>query len=265
MTYLGAPCWYELGTSDPAAASDFYTRILDWQIADSGLPGADYRLAKAGRTNVAGLKSNVGQPGAPPPNWLIYFAADDCAATLARVTQAGGKVLVQPTEIPGTGRFAVAADPQGAVFGLLEPDMSTMTETDRARAAAGEGAFDPKRPGHGQWNELMSSDPQAALGFYADLFGWTKGDTMDMGDMGTYQLVRRAETDIGAIMGLGEAPFSVWLPYFGATQPVTRACEAIKAAGGTPHHGPLEVPGPAYVVLAQDPQGAWFALVGPER
>ena len=40
---------------------------------------------------------------------------------------------------------------------------------------------------------------------------------------------------------------------------------AIKEAGGSVHHGPSEVPGPAWIAIAQDPQGAWFALVGPEK
>lgn len=88
---------------------------------------------------------------------------------------------------------------------------------------------------------------------------------MDMGDMGTYQLFRHRDTDIGAMMSLGDAPVSAWMPYFGLRRPVTLTAEAIRSAGGRIHHGPVEVPGPKYIAVAQDPQGAWFAVVGTER
>lgn len=265
MSYQGNPCWYELGTSDLDGASEFYQRILGWQVSDSGMPDFDYRLARSGTDMVAGLMSNNAQQEGPPPNWLIYFAADDCDKSVAAITAAGGRVMKGPADIPGTGRYAVVTDPQGAVFGLLQPDMSRMSEADLAKAKAGEGAFNQKKAGHGNWNELMSSDPQAALVFYCDLFGWAKGQAMDMGAMGTYQLIRRKEADIGAIMGLGNSPVPAWLPYFGVDDSATAVVAAIKAAGGSVHHGPSEVPGPAYIAVAQDPQGAWFAIVSPER
>lgn len=66
-------------------------------------------------------------------------------------------------------------------------------------------------------------------------------------------------------MGLGDAPVPAWLPYFGVEGEVTKVAEAIKSAGGRVHHGPVEVPGPAYITVAQDPQGAWFAVVGAKR
>lgn len=260
MSFHGNPCWYELGTSDLDGASKFYGTILGWQVADSGMEGFEYRLAKSDGDMVAGMMSNTGQQGNPPPNWLIYYAVDDCDKTAADIKAAGGKVFKEPADIPGTGRFAVVADPQGAVFGLLQSDMSQMSETDRAKAEAG-GAFNQKKAGHGNWNELMSSDPVAGLAFYSRLFGWTKGDAMDMGAMGTYQLFRHKGADIGAVMGLGGAPMPAWLPYFGFGESIDKAVEAIKAAGGKIQHGPVEVPGPAHIVVAQDPQGAWFAIV----
>ncbi|MFC3057731.1 VOC family protein [Paenirhodobacter populi] len=265
MSYQGNPCWYELGTVDLEAAAEFYGRIFGWQIADSGMEGFDYRLASAGEDMVAGMMSNAELPGNPPSNWLIYFAVDDCDKTAAAIHAAGGRIYKEPADIPGTGRYAVVTDPQGAAFGLLQPDMSQMSEADRARAETGEGAFNQKWPGHAHWNELMSSDPQAGFAFYAELFGWTEGEAMDMGDLGTYQLFRHKGVDIGAMMGLGDAPVPVWLPYFGVAGPVSGAIETIGAAGGKVHQGPLEVPGPAWIAVAQDPQGAWFAIVGPEK
>ena len=264
MSFHGNPCWYELGTSDLKGATAFYEKILGWQITDAGMEGFTYLLARSGDEMVAGLMSNDMQEGPPPPNWLIYFAVDDCDATAARITSAGGSIYKPPADIPGTGRFAVVADPQGAVFGILQPDLSQMTPEQIAKAQT-TGAFDQKKAGHGNWNELMTLDPEAGLAFYADLFGWTKGRGMDMGAMGTYQLIQRNGGHIGAIQPLQQAPVPNWLPYFGVNGSVTAVIAAIKEAGGSVHHGPSEVPGPAWIAIAQDPQGAWFALVGPEK
>lgn len=264
MSFHGNPCWYELGTTDLDGAGAFYGRIFGWQVVDSGMEGFDYRLAQSDGDMVAGMMARPGGQDAPPPAWLIYFAADDCDRTAAAIAAAGGAICQPPADIPGTGRFAVATDPQGAAFGVLQPDMSAMSEAERAAAAA-HAPFDQSKAGHGNWNELMTSDPVAGFAFYAGLFGWTKGETMGMGAMGAYQLIRRDGVDIGAMMGLGEAPVPAWLPYFGVDGRVSATIEAIDAAGGAVRHGPVEVPGPAFIAVAQDPQGAWFAVVGAER
>ena len=191
----GIPCWYELGTSDLTAASAFYADVLGWTIADAGMPGMDYRLGTAtdGGT-VSGMMALEGGDAAPPPYWMIYFTTEDCDARVAAIIEAGGTMLAAPADIPGTGRFAVVADPQGAAFGLLQPlPMDAPME---------HPAFDQQAPGHGNWHELMSSDPEAGLAFYAEQFGWTKGDTMDMGEMGTYQIFGSGGQDLGGMMGL---------------------------------------------------------------
>jgi predicted enzyme related to lactoylglutathione lyase len=59
--------------------------------------------------------------GPVPPNWLVYFASDDVDATAAKAAKAGGKTIVPPGDIPDMGRFAVLADPQGAVFAIFRP------------------------------------------------------------------------------------------------------------------------------------------------
>lgn len=263
MNFNGNPCWYELGTSNLDAAGAFYSRILGWNIADSGMEGFDYRLARMGDSMVAGMMSLEGQDSAPP-NWLIYFATDDCDRMAKDIAASGGKVVREPADIPGTGRYAIVTDPQGAYFGILQPDMSQMSEAERALAET-TGAFDQQKAGHGNWHELMSTDPEGAYSFYNALFGWTKGQAMDMGEMGTYQLIRRNGADIGAIMGLGNAPMPCWMPYFGVDGSVAAKTDEIRSAGGTIHHGPVEVPGPAYITIATDPQGAWFAVVGAEK
>ena len=67
---------------------------------------------------------------------------------------------------------------------------------------------------------------------------------------------------IGGMMALGNAPQPCWLVYFGVNG-INPAIRRITDAGGTVRHGPHEVPGGAHIAVATDPQGAWFALVGP--
>lgn len=258
--YHGKPNWFELDTARGAlsGASGFYTRVLGWQIADAGMPGFTYLLASHGGDMVAGLMEPP--EGCPdmPPAWMIYLDVDDCDAAVEKTRLLGGKVWKEPADIPGTGRFAVLADPQGAVFGILQPapmDPQPPVES---------GAWNQRKESHGNWIELMSSDPVAGFDFYAELFGWTKSRAVDMGEMGQYQLFAYDGADIGGMMSLGQAPVPCWLPYFGVNG-VEAAMARISDAGGTVMHGPQEVPGGAFIAVARDPQGAHFAIVGPKE
>lgn len=196
----GHPVWFELVTvkGQLAAAGDFYASVLGWQVADSGMQGFTYHLAIAQGGLVGGLMEMPDDVSGMPPAWTIYFGVDDAVRAAGDIRAAGGRIFREPADIPGTGRFAVEADPQGAAFGILAPlPMESGSETQ---------AFDQQKAGHGNWTELMSTDPASGFDFYARLFGWTAGDAMDMGGMGTYQLFRHDGPDIGGMMALGQAP-----------------------------------------------------------
>lgn len=255
----GTPCWYELSTKPGSlpAADTFYSEVLGWTFQDSGMPGFDYHLATTGGDLVAGTMVMPPDVGDMPPLWMIYFAVDDCDRAARQIRDSGGRIHREPADIPGTGRFAIAADPSGAGFGILQP-------LPMAEGESGGTAFDPGKPGHGHWHELMSTDAAGALPFYATLFGWTRSTAVDMGPMGTYQLFAHQGSDIGGMMGLGNAPVPCWLPYFGVDG-VEQATSRVRAAGGTVVHGPTEVPGGAHIAIARDPQGAHFAVVGPAK
>ena len=109
----------------------------------------------------------------------------------------------------------------------------------------------------------MTSDPKAAMTFYGNLFGWKPTDVFPMGPAGDYQLFAHHGNNIGGIMGLGGASDPAWLPYFGVPS-AQAAVTAIQQGGGTVINGPMEVPGPAEIVAALDPQGACFAVVAPK-
>ena len=251
-TTSGLPCWYELGTSDMDGAAAFYEKVLGWTVVSAGMPELDYRLGNASDgTGVAGMMDAEGQPTA----WRFYLEVADCDASAAAAAAAGGTVVMPPADIPGTGRFAVVVDPQGAVFGLLAP--APMGE------APAVGAYAPAVEGHGAWQELSAPDVSAALDFYGNLVGWTKGDAMDMGSDGTYQLFQAEGKDLGGMMTPMAGQGAAWMPYF-TVGSVAAAVERITAAGGNVMHGPVDVPGGSYIAIAMDPQGAAFGVTGPQ-
>jgi uncharacterized protein len=237
--------WHELMTTDPQAAGAFYSKVLPWKTQPSGMP--DYTLWVAGKTQTGGLMAqpeSARQSGAPP-SWLVYIGTPDVDATAAAAERLGGKVLKAPADIPGVGRFAVLADPQGAAFAVFKPG-----------APAPDGA-----PGTDfSWHELATSDQQAALTFYSELFGWGRGPAHDMGPSGTYQLIEHGGAQVGGaykLMDASKPPH--WLTYIRVAS-VDKAAAAAKAAGGRVTQGPMEVPGGSRVAQILDPQGGAFAV-----
>lgn len=256
VTRHGRPYWYELSCApgQRPAAEDFYARLFGWQIGDSGIEGFDYHLAASDGDMVAGLMDMPGDVSGMPAFWLIYFAVDDLDAAVAQAVAQGGNLHRAPFDVPGTGRIAILADAQGAGFGMMQPE--PMTDDSGM-------AFDQGKAGHGNWQELMTEDPAAALQFYGPLLGWQASTEVPMGDMGIYRLFAHAGADIGGMQGLGSAPMPNWLPYFGING-VADAVGRIAELGGDVLHGPQEVPGGAFIAIARDPQGAQFAVVGPK-
>lgn len=122
----GTFCWHELMTRDTDAATRFYTELFGWSSSVSDIGATKYTLfapagAKDSKESIAGMMAITGPEfEGVPPNWLSYVAVEDIAATTERVTKLGGQVRVPVTPIPTIGKFAVIADPTGAVIALFQ-------------------------------------------------------------------------------------------------------------------------------------------------
>jgi hypothetical protein len=246
--------WYELMTSDGAAAANFYRDVIGWAIEKSPMPNMDYTLFKAGGAQVAGaftLSQEQLAQGAPAA-WVGYIGVADVDKSAADLKAAGGQVWRGPDEIPGVGRFAMVSDPQGAAFALFNSERA-----DDVSPA------DANKPGHVGWHELHAKDGDTIFDFYGKLFGWQKGEAMDMGPAGKYQMFGPGGgTTIGGMMTKpASMPTAAWGFYFNVPS-IAAAVPKITAAGGQIANGPNEVPGGQWVVQGIDPQGARFALVG---
>ena len=197
--------WYEYMGNDLKAAADFYTCVVGWSAKDAGM-GFDfaYEILSTGSTMVAGMMDIPAEAKAmgARPGWLGYIWVEDVDKALPKLTAAGGKVFKAPADIPGIGRFAVVADPDGAVFMLF-------------RDAGGNPPPPPPpgTPGLIGWRELHAGDGADAFAFYSGQFGWTKARDFDMGPMGVYHIfdsghgehgrdVHQAAANAGAILAL---------------------------------------------------------------
>lgn len=253
----GSFIWYELLTPDADAAQNFYGKVVGWSFRSAGMPDMDYRLVAAGGADVAGLMqlSPQMQAAGMRPAWFGYIAVDDVDAAAETIKAAGGTIHVPPTDIPNVGRFAFAADPQGAMFYIMR---GTSDEASDAFVAT-------MKPGHACWNELVTSDQEGALAFYTGQFGWTKGDAMPMGELGEYRFLHHGGPMIGAVMKQPSPELPpMWFSYFYVPD-IDVAAAAVTASGGAIHYGPTEIPGGDYSLTGGDPQGALFGLVGPRK
>lgn len=242
--------WYELCTNDEDAAQNFYKAVIGWDAVPFEGGEQAYRIFNMVGKGIGGLMHLP--EGLTHPFWLGYVGVSNCDAAVEKAKGAGATVH-RVMDIPDVGKIAILSDPQGVGYAIIQGYSEQKSE-----------AFNQALPGHGNWNELYTSDLAAGFAYYAGQYGWTKGQTMPMGPMGDYQLFQADGVDIGGMMKAPEGVPAAWLFYFGVVD-IDEAVEKITANGGTVRNGPMEVPGGAWIVQAADPQGAAFAVVGPRK
>ncbi|MEW1658070.1 MULTISPECIES: VOC family protein [unclassified Streptomyces] len=239
----GAPCWVELGTSDVAAAAVYYRQVFGWHAeVEPRVEAGGYTLFSAGGAKVAAATA-LYAPGQQTA-WTVTFATRDATALAASVTEAGGKVLVAPRDVHDLGRFAVLADPAGAVLALWQ-------------AGSFAGAELLNAPGSLGWVELATDDAEAAVSFYTRIFGWT------VRSHGTYAQWGIGGADFGG-MSTAQARDREdvrphWLPYF-AVESVDGTAARAAESGGMLLMAPTDVPDGPRIAMVRDPQGAVFGI-----
>jgi predicted enzyme related to lactoylglutathione lyase len=234
--------WHEQVSSDPLQAQAFYTQLFGWEI-EIFKPGEfDYAAISSGGATHGGFSKAMA--GAPPPHWLGHVRVESVDETIERAKDAGGDVVFGPMDMEDVGRFAILTDPQGAFFATYQPvrDMPPS-----------EGVF--------VWDELATTDVDAAASFYGDVFGWT---AEDMGsDFGGYRMFKAGETQVGGLMkNPNESAPPVWVPYVG-TEDVDGTSAKAKELGANLYMGPMDVPTVGRIAVLGDPQGAVFGLFKP--
>ena len=243
--------WHDLMTTDVEAAKKFYGAVVGWTY-ESQMP--TYTVALATGAGMGGIMPRPPEMKDMPPVWTGYVYTPDVDATCKQVIKLGGKIYKEAWDIPNVGRMAVIGDPTGSGLMIMKP-LSTEQQSIPKPGTVGTVG----------WNELHAGDLNIAWEFYSKLFGWTKGQTMPMGEAGDYQLFQIDGKDVGGMMKRQEMPpVPMWFYYFNVDG-IDAAAARITKAGGKIFMGPHEVPGPMWIVSAKDPQGAFFHLVSAAK
>lgn len=248
--------WADGQSTDVAASKAFYAGLMGWTYDDIPISeGMFYTMFKADGAYVAGMgpMSPEMQAQGVPSHWSSYVNVDDVDAVAAKVAALGGTVLMEPMDVFDSGRMAVAQDPTGALFGLWQPKQH-------------KGAGLVNAPGAMCWNELTTSDTQAARDFYANLLGWTY-DEWEGQDYYTAKNHNRSNAGIMTTpAGMGDMP-PVWTVYFSVAD-IDKTVAKAPALGGTVIGGNIMDAGDiGRFAIITDPTGmaaAFIQLKEPE-
>jgi uncharacterized protein len=239
----GVPCWVDTRQPDPRAAADFYTRLFGWEAETNG----DYTFCRLRGRDVAAITTG------DSPTWSTHVWVEDAEKTAARVTSAGGSVVIAPVDVPDAGRTAVVADPAGARFSVWQP-------------TGHKGAQRVNEPGAWAMSALNTPDLAGAKAFYGSVFGW-ETDTFAAGDFEVTlwrlpgfvggEPEQPVPADVIAVSMPADGPprwdVDFWVEDADAT--AARAAEL----GGAAIVPPFDMPIGRRAVLA-DPQGATFSI-----
>jgi predicted enzyme related to lactoylglutathione lyase len=246
----GKVIWADLVTPDIAAAKHFYGELFGWTFNDVHTGASDYSVALLDGNPVGGLFQGAMRPGEQrQPAWLTFISVPDIAAAGRSILAHGGKMLAPTRSYPDRGRQAVFADPQGAIFAVLQ---SSSGDPEDVLAAPGEWI----------WSSVLTRDPDMDAAFYQNVFGYEVFEIPS--DDGSKHIL--LATDDYARASLNALPADAakrhphWLNFVRVNSATDTAARA-EALGGrvlvkpfTDRHGGL-------VAVIADPAGAPFGLL----
>ncbi len=149
--------WHDLLTDRPRQTRAFYGELFGWEF--EALPGMNYELIRLHGEAIGGMVDQTRLPTRVDiSQWVAVLSVADVERSVAQLRQAGGTVFTAPVSLGSRGRIAVVADPEGAVFAMLQ----------------GAGGDPPDRPGpplSGDflWDELWARAPARAAAVYQQL------------------------------------------------------------------------------------------------
>jgi predicted enzyme related to lactoylglutathione lyase len=251
--------WYDLFTTDQAAAKRFYGDLLGWQYENWGEGESAYPMIKVGESHIGGIAAMNDPAASGPPHWTSYVSVSDVEQTCVRAEELGGKVLVAPTDIPEVGRFAVIADPSGATIAPFHSNNPSPPKPDQPA----ENTF--------CWSECLTTDSKATADFYSKLFGWrVEAHEMDLGTGPTaYHVFHAGENMVGGSMDLPPPAVqsgakSHWL-YYLMVGDVDASAKKATELGGAVTCPPTDIPEMGRFCVITDPQGAMVALYRSQK
>lgn len=251
----GTFCWADLATSDTAGAKDFYGKIFGLvpfeMPTEAGMP---YTMLNIQNKPAAALYDLAPEHKAMniPPHWMNYVSCDDIKATVQKVKDNGGVVIMEPWEAAGYGIGAMFQDPEGAMLGLWQPISHI-------------GASWKNIHGAYCWFEHASHGNEKTVEFYENVFGYSARTEL-MGDT-LYTTFFLGEEPVAGLYVMPEMLKDLpchWLVYF-TVDSVDKALEVTIAEKGEILMPKMQVPGVGFFSVIRDPQGAVLGIVEGEK
>ena len=123
---------FEIPADNIGELSKFYSSLFNWKIIHSPVEGMDYWVIHTVPTDDKGMPQRPGVNGGmfprPPEqkgiNPVNYITVENIDEHIEKVTELGGKILMPKQQVPTVGYIALATDPEGNQFGLLQPQMT---------------------------------------------------------------------------------------------------------------------------------------------
>lgn len=240
--------WVDLTTPDLAGAKVFYSGLFGWEAADTDTDqGTIYSMMRLDGKTVAGIgPMDAGMKAqGVPPIWTSYVNHSDIDGVAARITEAGGSLMFPPMDVMEEGRMVLAMDPTGAAFGVWQPNHHI-------------GAQLVNMPNTLVWNELQTRAKDAAVAFYAHVFGWTTSE--DPNGYGMFAQDGRVQA---GMMQMDDSMAHVppnWTVYF-MVENVEAAAAQVQELGGAVIVPPTQAGEMGRFSVVQDPQGGVFTVM----
>jgi predicted enzyme related to lactoylglutathione lyase len=253
--HAGKVIWAELVTPDLVAAKRFYGGLFGWTFQDIRAGRVEYSVARLDGVPVAGLVQRPRPPGSQSqPAWLTFLSVTDVRAAARAIRDHGGRQLSSPHAYRQRGRQAVYADPQGAVFAIMN-------------SRSGDPPDVLVAPGEWIWSALATRDPGTDAAFYQDVFGYEVFDASQADQSDSGHLVLASEQYARA--SINPLPDSApthphWVDFVRVTD-IAAAVSTATQLGGRVLAEPRQDRHGARVALIADPAGARVGLLECEQ
>ena len=251
----GTPSWAELSTTDEAGALSFYSILFGWADDPQEMgPNSYYHMQKVNDLPACSIyqQGEEERNQNVPPHWNLYFTVENVDNTTAAISENGGQVVMGPMDVFEAGRMAMCQDPQGAFFAIWQANLHI-------------GARVKQETGAMFWNELLTTDREAAINFYIAALGVERGEVMQPLE---YAMLRAGGTEVAGVMQItpemGEFP-PHWSVYFGVDN-ADATVEQAQSLGATVFLPPTDIvpvegePAMGRFAAMADPQGAVFSI-----
>ena len=247
-TMPGRWVWADLICDDPEQAKRFYSQVFGWHFTDAGTSDNPYYLVFQGQQPVAGIARYKKQTDSErAARWIRLLSVESVSRATQSISQAGGKVLIPEKYLPGRGELALAADPEGALFGLIHSESG-----DPQEQFPEENTF--------FWQELWANDAMAMANFYRSFVNYTATEQKTLNDVDEIRLSVGDNLRAGIIQVKHENISSAWLPYIRVTN-LKQTLNKVRSAQGDIIVAPSASIRDGKVAIIKDSQGAALGLV----